>query len=122
MIRSCVLSLLLFSAVATAQQDASAPKQGATPPAVVENPAPDFKSCGKAALDHPAIVLLKMTVTVDGTAADVAVTQGSGNDCLDQRATEAVERYRFKPAMRDGVAIATAAVIRVNIERRSNTP
>ncbi len=116
MIRPCLLSLLLFSTgVATAQQ-------GATPPAVVENPPPDFKSCGKEALDQPAIVLLKMTVTVDGTPADVEMTKSSGNDCIDARAVEAVQRYRFKPAMRDGEAIASKAVIRVNVERRSPTP
>jgi len=57
--------------------------------------------------------LVTMTVDVNGTPKDPRVVKGLGYG-LDEKALEAVKKYRFKPAVKDGVPFAVAITVEVN--------
>ena len=59
------------------------------------------------------IVTVSVFITEDGMPADVRVTRGLGYG-LDEKAMEAVRQYRFRPAMKDGKAIAQHIAIEVS--------
>ncbi len=50
-------------------------------------------------------VVVGFTVTAEGRTSDVHVVDAQPRHVFDRSAIEAVSRYRFKPAMRDGVAV-----------------
>jgi periplasmic protein TonB len=56
-------------------------------------------------LDEEGVVRLKLRIGVDGTPREILVEATSGHTRLDQAALTAVARWKFKPAMRDGVPI-----------------
>ena len=59
-------------------------------------------------------VMLQVLVDVDGRPLDVQVQSSSGNRSLDDTARKHVlKRWRFKPAMRDGVAIQAYGLVPV---------
>jgi protein TonB len=49
----------------------------------------------------------------DGVPSDVRVESSSQSRDLDKAAVEAVRRWRFKPAMRNGQAVAETIVVPV---------
>lgn len=51
-------------------------------------------------------VVLRVRVSPAGTPEAVELAESSGVDSLDDAAAEAVRRWRFSPALRDGVAVA----------------
>lgn len=61
------------------------------------------------------VVMLQVTVDVDGRPIDVTVAQSSGHRDLDLAARQQVlKRWRFKPAMKDGLAIQAIGMVPVN--------
>ncbi|MEW9571365.1 energy transducer TonB [Rhodanobacter sp. Si-c] len=52
-------------------------------------------------------VVVGFTITPEGRTSDVHVVDAQPRHVFDRAATEAVSRYRFKPAMRDGTAVAS---------------
>ncbi len=56
---------------------------------------------------------LRALVQIDGTAANVEVTASSGSSALDRAAVEAVRRWRFVPATRDGAPIDAYVTLRI---------
>jgi protein TonB len=59
-------------------------------------------------------VMLQVLVDVDGHPLDVLVQESSGNRQLDEAArTQVLKRWRFRPAMRDGVAIQALGLVPV---------
>lgn len=58
-------------------------------------------------------VLVRVTVTADGTVEAVAVAQGSGYPQLDRAALESVRSWRFRPARQHGVARRAAVIVPV---------
>ena len=56
-------------------------------------------------------VLLNVFVDAEGRAQRVEIARGSGHSALDAAACEAVMRARFKPVLRDGVAISAWGVV-----------
>jgi TonB family protein len=60
-------------------------------------------------------ILLSLVVAVDGIPQDVKVVRGLGLG-LDEKAVEAVQGWRFKPAMKGGEPVATRAQIEVNFQ------
>ncbi len=64
-------------------------------------------------------VRLKITVTPQGTVGDAQVEQSSGHPDLDQTAMDWVKsHWRYKPAMQNGVAIAstTEAIVKFDLK------
>ena len=56
-------------------------------------------------------VLLKMRITAQGRVEDVQVIRSAGYPDLDESAMEAVRRWRFEPARRNGAPVAEDAVL-----------
>src|SRR5215831_9829265 len=56
-------------------------------------------------------VLLKMRITAQGRVEDVQVVRSAGYPDLDESAMEAVRRWRFEPARRNGEPVAEDAVL-----------
>lgn len=87
---------------------APAPPTAATAPASVpvpiSQPAPRYPP---AALrrGESGEALLRVHVGPDGVPYAVDLVRGSGSRLLDRAATDAVRRWRFRPAMRDGVPV-----------------
>ena len=60
------------------------------------------------------VVTLRVLVDVDGTPLEVEIKRSSGNRRLDEAARRQILRkWRFKPAVRDGVAIQVYGVVPV---------
>jgi protein TonB len=61
------------------------------------------------------VVMLQVTVDVDGRPLEVVVAQSSGHRDLDVAARQQVlKRWRFRPAMKDGVAVRAIGMVPVN--------
>lgn len=56
-------------------------------------------------------VLLRVHVRANGDAGDIDLVQGSGSRDLDRAAVEAVRRWRFAPAMRNGQPVESAVQV-----------
>lgn len=56
-------------------------------------------------------VRVQVTVAADGSVERLQLAEGSGNRDLDRAALEAVRRWRFKPAMRNGQAIMSTVIV-----------
>ncbi len=59
-------------------------------------------------------VRVTATIAADGSVERMDVAQSSGNRYLDRAALDAVRRWRFKPAMRNGQPVSGTVVIPVN--------
>ena len=59
-------------------------------------------------------VRVKATIAPDGSVARMEVAESSGDRYLDRAAMEAVRRWRFAPAMRNGQPIAATVMIPVD--------
>jgi protein TonB len=58
-------------------------------------------------------VLLKVRVSAQGEALNVAVSRSSGHERLDVAAVDAVMRWRFVPARRGEEAIESSVIVPV---------
>ena len=61
-------------------------------------------------------VLLRVHVGPDGKPYSVDLVQGSGSRTLDRAASDAVRRWRFRPAVRDGQAVAGEVQVPVTFD------
>lgn len=61
-------------------------------------------------------VLVRVEVDAGGMPAGVALVQRSGSRELDRAAMEAVRRWRFQPAQRDGRAVSGSVVIPIEFK------
>lgn len=87
---------------------------GATPPVLVHKVEPDYSD--EARKNHfQGTVLLAVDVDERGLVTNVRVLRPLGLG-LDEKAVEAVQRWRFKPAKKDGRAIAYPAAIEVRFQ------
>jgi TonB family protein len=57
------------------------------------------------------MVRVKVTVATDGSVERLELAEGSGSRELDRAALEAVRRWTFRPAMRDGQAVTASIVV-----------
>lgn len=84
---------------------AAAPTGAYTPPVAISQPKPVYP---RAALrrNESGNVLLRIMVGPDGVPTDVSLIEGSGSRYLDRAATDAVRKWRFRPAMRNGQPVS----------------
>jgi protein TonB len=61
---------------------------------------------------------LRLFVRADGTVGDVEVVTPSGEPELDRAAAEALRRWRFQPARRDGEPVDSYYLVWVTFELR----
>jgi protein TonB len=86
-------------------------KMGVTAPEVIFNPEPSFSEEARKAKVQ-GIVLLILVVGKDGHPYDIRVGQSLGMG-LDEKAIEAVNRWRFRPATLKGQPVATRIAVQV---------
>lgn len=86
------------------------PDGKSTRPGYLEKPAPKYPPESEAAREH-GTVILSVEINTAGRPESVKLEKSSGYPRLDRAAIEAVRRWRFKPATRDGQPVAA----RVNI-------
>jgi protein TonB len=61
------------------------------------------------------VVMLQVTVDIDGRPLEVVVAQSSGHRDLDAAARlQVLKRWRFRPAMKDGQAVQAIGLVPVN--------
>lgn len=87
-------------------------KNGVTVPQAIFSPEPNFSDEARKAKTQ-GIVLLVLVVGKDGKPSDIRVRQSLGMG-LDEKALEAVGRWRFRPATLNGQAVATQIAVEVN--------
>jgi TonB family protein len=83
---------------------------GVSAPRPIYDPDPQYSEAARQARFQGAVVL-QIVVGADGRTRDVRVQRSVGMG-LDQKAIEAVQQWRFEPAMKDGHPVAT----QVNVE------
>ncbi len=84
-------------------------------PIAGQNPSPAYPP---AALrrGESGTVLVKVEVDANGTPGGVALVQRSGSRDLDRAAMEAVRKWRFQPAQRNGQAVPASLVIPIDFK------
>lgn len=81
---------------------------------------PDYPALDRR-LDHQGTVLLALVIDAQGNVTDANVMRSSGFDGLDEAAVSWVKAYwRYKPATRNGVAIAASARAEVTFRLTQN--
>jgi len=94
---------------ATPQPTAATAANGATgtdiPPVLISSPPPTYP---RAALRRreSGTALLRVHVGPDGVPQSVDLVRGSGSRYLDRAASDAVRKWRFRPAMRAGQPVS----------------
>jgi TonB family protein len=83
---------------------------GPTHPVAIYTPDPEYSEKARKAGVEGA-VLLKVKVTETGEVADLQVVKGLGSG-LDEKAMDAVRRWKFKPGLKDGSPVASE----INVE------
>ena len=85
-------------------------KPGIKPPKPIYTPAPEYTPSARTDRIQGKVVVF-IRLDADGIPHDMKVVKGLRSD-LDEKAIEAVSRWRFTPAMKDGNPVAVA----VNVE------
>ena len=85
---------------------------GVTQPAVVYKVDPEYSEEARKA-KYSGTVMLSLVVDVDGKAKAIRVVKGVGLG-LDERAIEAVQKWKFTPGKKNGQAVPVYATVEVN--------
>jgi TonB family protein len=88
------------------------PRPWDKPPVALYAPAAQFSEQARAE-KFQGVVLVSVLVTEEGLPTDVRVVKPVGKG-LDEKAVEAVNQYRFKPATKDGVPVAARISVEIN--------
>ena len=96
--------------IAAPSPDLPATSGNTSNPAAISQPAPTYP---REALRRGVggTVRVQVTVSPDGSVERMEVAESSGDRTLDRAAMEAVRRWRFKPAMRNGQPVSATVVI-----------
>jgi TonB family protein len=85
---------------------------GVSAPKEIYAPEPEYSEEARK-VKHMGVVVLQLVVGPDGTPRDIRVVRTLGLG-LDEKAIEAVKKWRFDPAKKDGKAVAVSVNIEVN--------
>ncbi len=85
---------------------------GVSQPAVIFKVDPEYSEEARKA-KYSGAVMLSIIVDTEGHARDIHVVKSLGMG-LDEKAIEAVEKWKFKPGMKGGQAVNVRATIEVN--------
>jgi len=99
---------------------ASKPGGNYVKPTALYRPFPDYtRKARKAKLE--GVVALRFTVDTEGNTADIQVTKSLGTG-LDEKAVNAVRKWKFKPATRDGVPVSEPMTAAFHFRLEYKTP
>ena len=94
-----------------------------TPPSALSSPPPDPNQGNKRAISSSAVagtkpkrqgtVILAVVVDVDGNVPEVKVVRSVTTE-LDQKAVEAVRKWKFEPARKNGLPVPVLINVEVN--------
>ena len=87
---------------------------------LIESPRPAYPRASLR-LGEEGSVVLRLHVEVSGLVGTVEILESSGFTRLDEAAAAGVKSWKFRPATRDGLAIASLAPHRVTF-RLSDPP
>ena len=65
-------------------------------------------------------VLLRVSVSAEGTPLSVSIHQSSGHESLDESAVEAVEKWKFIPAKKGDKAVPCNVIVPINFSLNQN--
>jgi TonB family protein len=85
---------------------------GVSPPGVIFKVEPEYSEEARKA-KYQGTVLLSIVVDDKGMPRDIKVVRSVGLG-LDEKAIEAVQKWRFRPGMRNGKAVPVYATVEVN--------
>jgi TonB family protein len=85
---------------------------GVSAPIPIFKPEPEYSEEARKAKFQGA-VLLAIVILPDGTTSNIRVIRPLGLG-LDEKAIEAVQKWRFRPSMKDGKPVAVTANVEVN--------
>lgn len=85
---------------------------GVSAPSIIYKVDPEYSEEARKA-KYSGAVMLAIVVDTEGRARDVHVVKSLGMG-LDEKAIEAVEKWKFKPGMKGGQPVAVRATIEVN--------
>jgi periplasmic protein TonB len=85
---------------------------GVSQPAVVYKVDPEYSEEARKA-KYSGTVLLQLVVDIDGKAKNIKVVKGVGLG-LDEKAVEAVQKWKFTPGKKNGQAVPVYATVEVN--------
>ena len=85
---------------------------GVSAPSVLYKVDPEYSEEARKA-KYSGTVLLSVVVDIEGRARDIRVVKSLGMG-LDEKAIEAVEKWKFKPGMKAGQTVPVRAQIEVN--------
>jgi TonB family protein len=85
---------------------------GVTVPQVIYNPEPGFSDEARKSKTQGVVTLI-LVVGKDGRTYNIRVGQSLGMG-LDEKAIDAVKRWRFRPATLNGEAVATQIAVEVD--------
>jgi len=85
---------------------------GVNVPVIVSRVEPEYTEQARNA-NWQGTVLLQVTVDENGVPQDIQIVRALGLG-LDQKAIEAVQKWRFKPALLNGKPVPVSASIEVN--------
>jgi TonB family protein len=85
---------------------------GITPPVAIYRPDPEFSEQARKAR-YSGTVWLSVLIDAEGRVRDIHVIRSLGMG-LDEKAIEAVTRWKFKPGMKNGHPIAVRATVQMN--------
>ncbi|HSY69789.1 MAG TPA: energy transducer TonB, partial [Edaphobacter sp.] len=83
-----------------------------TPPRAVFAPDPEFSKEARDA-KYQGTCVLKVAVGTDGLLTNIRVVKSLGKG-LDEKAVEAVQKWKFEPGMKDGQPVAAEIAIEVD--------
>jgi|SRR5215471_6366564 len=86
------------------------PGRGMTPPRAIESPQPSYTDRARKA-KHQGTCVLALIVGTDGLPHDITVVRPLGMG-LDEKSIEAVQKWKFEPARKDGQPVA----VRIKVE------
>jgi TonB family protein len=85
---------------------------GVSQPAVVYKVDPEYSEEARKA-KYSGTVLLQLVVDIDGKAKNIKVVKGVGLG-LDEKAVEAVQKWKFTPGKKNGQPVPVYATVEVN--------